>query len=214
MKRCPQCGAVYSDDNSFCLNDGTALIGTLASGDIPTQVISRSAPLAPAINPSPWLYVLLGVLATTVIAIAVFAFWPRETERATRSVLPTPTVAENTRTPSNNKPVANTLAPSPPVAAAPTPRRPMTSTQRVRFAKGAVSTSLKGTLGAADVRHFVLACRANQSLNARVFSNSGCVTFTPGSAEFSSLTVRGDNRVSLQNQCGQNQGFRLEITVL
>jgi len=63
MKECPQCGRTFTEDNQFCLEDGTALLSADAmptqsySGDIPTVVVPKIPPTqyfeAPAQNQIP-----------------------------------------------------------------------------------------------------------------------------------------------------------------
>lgn len=48
MKRCPNCNQTYSDENSFCLSDGTLLVSDAA--DVPT-VISRSPFIQQSVQP-------------------------------------------------------------------------------------------------------------------------------------------------------------------
>lgn len=50
MKRCPKCGLALTDDNDYCLEDGTLLVGDFGGqsfgsfqspGEVPTQVVAR-----------------------------------------------------------------------------------------------------------------------------------------------------------------------------
>lgn len=82
---------MFSDDNSFCLEDGTALI--LASdsypsvyppvNEIPTlviprpQVTSEMSPQTVSGGASKWLFLIIGILATTVVGMGVFMFTGR-----------------------------------------------------------------------------------------------------------------------------------------
>jgi len=48
MKRCSQCNSVYGDENLYCLNDGTVLIGenfALPSDDFEAETIIRNEPM-------------------------------------------------------------------------------------------------------------------------------------------------------------------------
>jgi len=96
MKKCPNCHQTFSDDNSFCLNDGTTLqyvsetsqTPTLFQmpAEMPTQVIPRSPVNTPTSSGIPgWLYAVLGAMAAIIIALGVAFFitrTPAETENA------------------------------------------------------------------------------------------------------------------------------------
>lgn len=97
MKKCPNCNQMFSDENLFCLNDGTSLLNIPDTGqaptffqtpaDTPTQFIPRLPTNAPVSAPtSNWLYLIIGVMATTIIALGI-AFYlsrnnPNEKETA------------------------------------------------------------------------------------------------------------------------------------
>lgn len=120
MKRCPQCSHVYTDDLSFCLSDGTPLIGLLEDQDRPTVVRSgdRSA-AASQTGSGLWLKVL-AVLAVlffgflVLAGIAAWVFWPVPTVSNTNnnigsnlaSVTPTP-VSTATPLPSPSPTIAS-----------------------------------------------------------------------------------------------------------
>jgi hypothetical protein len=91
MKRCPQCGQQFSDDYSFCLDDGSVLnIGFAGSSELPTQVIS-SPPITntvPARATTPWLYILVGALGVGFIgAVYMLVFQQNVRETPTNSTL-------------------------------------------------------------------------------------------------------------------------------
>ncbi|MBK6724638.1 MAG: hypothetical protein IPG58_15630 [Acidobacteria bacterium] len=71
MKTCPQCGQQFSDDNSFCLDDGSILVlpahtPSRGTGDQPTQVFLTPAPVTTA-NPNKGiLYAFVGVLLLVI----------------------------------------------------------------------------------------------------------------------------------------------------
>lgn len=99
MKQCPQCRRTYSDDNQFCLEDGTALMFADAmasrsySGDIPTVVVQKIPPTQhfenqPQLNTPPqfsvpqtaqtqtnsiakWVYPVLGILLGAVMVLGL-----------------------------------------------------------------------------------------------------------------------------------------------
>ena len=86
MKKCPNCNQIFSDDNDFCLNDGTPLISDNTSQ--PTLIVNtpastaqpfNHAALGPSTGSSNMLYLVIGVLATTLVGIAAYAFLLRDT---------------------------------------------------------------------------------------------------------------------------------------
>lgn len=89
MKKCPNCNQIYSDDNLFCLNDGTSLLLVSDTGqtppifptseNMPTQFISRSQPNLPnsSSNIPGWLYAVLGAMAAIIVALGVAFFVTR-----------------------------------------------------------------------------------------------------------------------------------------
>ena len=86
MKRCPNCNQLFTEENMFCLNDGTSLLyipetgqnPTIipTSGEMPTQYIQRPKIAEPkaAENSSRWLYLIIGILATALVGMATFMF--------------------------------------------------------------------------------------------------------------------------------------------
>lgn len=97
MKKCPSCNQLFSDDNYFCLNDGTTLLYASQTGEnLPvfptadnatTQVISRpqiNAQTVPQTAPkdsSKWLFLIIGVLVTALAAMGIFMFAMRGDEK-------------------------------------------------------------------------------------------------------------------------------------
>lgn len=90
MKICPQCKNVFTDDLNFCLEDGTTLIYesdaektvsfTSLTNEIPTQTIPpvRQTRQISANASTKWLFLIIGILAATVTAMAFFVFFSRE----------------------------------------------------------------------------------------------------------------------------------------
>lgn len=94
MKKCPSCNQLFSDDNYFCLNDGTTLLFVSETGsNLPvfptadnatTQVVSRpqipmqvstQIPMQTAPqDSSKWLFLIIGILATALIGMGIFMF--------------------------------------------------------------------------------------------------------------------------------------------
>jgi hypothetical protein len=87
MKICPKCNQTFADDNSFCLMDGTTLVieseeqNTIPSfttdSNAPTQFISPPVTTAGQVpvNTIPgWVYMIIGVMGTALIALVAFIF--------------------------------------------------------------------------------------------------------------------------------------------
>lgn len=96
MKKCPQCHQTFTDDNFFCLEDGTPLPSDAqtaqyppvfqTSGNDQTLVIPH-APQPQQPQPqqvtnsngsSKWLFLIIGVLATALVGLGAYTFLPRE----------------------------------------------------------------------------------------------------------------------------------------
>ena len=230
MKRCPQCGNTYSDENLFCLEDGTPLqqfsdtTHASLSDDTPTvfipsfssQSMSRPVPVQRQNN---WLYPVAGVLAGLAVFLGLFAglimFYKlgandkqpekkaavKEADKPAATPLPTAaTIATAAMTP----------APAIDPAAAPAYLSPQT---RVRFGKGKVSANVSGLVPPGADRSLVLACRAGQYLSASVSSPGGCVTFANGSGNVESYTVGGDNFLYIRNKCAADGSFNMTVFI-
>lgn len=112
---------------------------------------------------------------------------------------------------------ASTPYPTPmssPAATPPPPRSSYAGTTRLKFARGAYSTSFGGDINPGDARSLVLACRSGQALSATVSSSGGCVTFRGGGASFRTTTSGGDNYLTVTNSCSQVVRFSVSITVI
>jgi hypothetical protein len=102
MKQCPQCKNHYTDDNLYCLNDGTPLSdfmdqtnsATIAfmPNDTPTQVLpyvrvqTQTQPSAV----SKWLYLLIGAMAVMIIALGYAFYFSRPAGEVQRPAAITP----------------------------------------------------------------------------------------------------------------------------
>ena len=129
MKKCPNCNQSFSDDNDFCLNDGTPLISDNTSQ--PTLIVNTPSSTAHPFNrvepgastgSSNMLYLVIGILATALVAVGVYAFLILENETTKRtegSNSPVTTVASSA-TPSL-KPDATAILPPPPAPLATNP---------------------------------------------------------------------------------------------
>lgn len=129
----------------------------------------------------------------------------------TISPTPTPSPA-STKVPSSPTPmptVAPTIAPTPPPVRASYP-----STLRLKFARGAYTTSFSGEINPGDNRSLVLACRAGQSLSASISNGGSCVSVRGGGSSMRTTTSRGDNYVTVSNSCSTVVRFSISITVM
>lgn len=122
---------------------------------------------------------------------------------------PTPAVTP-TRAPSTPTP---TPASTP--VSTPTPRvlAHYPGTTRLKFSRGAFTTSFSGEINPGDSRSLVLACRYGQTLSASL-SGGGCVTFRGGGTSTRFGTSGGDNFLTVTNTCSQVAHFSVSITVI
>lgn len=129
------------------------------------------------------------------------------------SVSPTPTAMPTaSQTPSTPKPTPESTP-----AATPTPlpeRASYPSTTRLKFARGAYTTSFSGQINPGDDRSLVLACRAGQSLSASISGGGSCVTIRGGGSSMRTITVGGDNYITVHNSCSNVVRFSITITVI
>lgn len=131
MKKCPSCNQNYSDDNVFCMNDGTTLLFAdntdanpfvIPTGDNQTtQVVSKpqfSAQIPVQSAPkdtSKWLFLVIGILLSAVVAMGAFLLTrsgEKETANQKAKIENTPT--ENTNRAENDL-VKTTLKTNPTV---------------------------------------------------------------------------------------------------
>lgn len=147
MKRCPQCQKLYSDENQFCLNDGTVLSfdsGGSQSypGDAPTvfmpKIPALGAPEARSSANHAFVCAALGLVGGVVLVLAYFTLAPRSPEDKTRTVAAaqvSPT-AEASPVKSENEIVGKPVAPQIQQVAPQTP--PATATIPGRFPEGSL----------------------------------------------------------------------------
>ncbi len=121
------------------------------------------------------------------------------------SPLATPTIAASTPYPT---PMSSPAATPPPTLSS------YPSTTRLKFARGAYTTSYGGDVNPGDARSMVLACRSGQSLSASVSSSGGCVTFRGGGTSFRTTTSGGDNYITVTNNCSKVVRFSVAITII
>jgi hypothetical protein len=235
MKQCPQCRNTYSDDNLFCLEDGTALEffqpyeSRSFSGDMPTAVIPSSShsleqPTAARQKQPNWLYPVVGILAALVIILGFLLFYKfNSNERQPEnSAVAAAKENANRQTPTPAAP-APAGTPAPPSNAAPSNAAPfktpapvpvyLPAQSRVRFGKGKISANVTGLVPPGASRSLVLACRPGQYLSASVSSPGGCVSFANGSANIEGSTTAGDNFLYIKNNCGGDGSFNMNIFI-
>lgn len=87
------------------------------------------------------------------------------------------------------------------------------ATTRLKFTRGAFTTSFSGDVNPGESRSLVLACRYGQTLSANL-SGGGCVTFRGGGTSTRFGTSGGDNFLTVSNNCQQVARFSISITVI
>ena len=233
MKRCPQCGQIYTDDLLYCLQDGNELLPQYIESETPTVV--RPPKTAPQRSGKPYLkYLVIALVALLALGIAgaagAYFVWTKLSSENNRAATdptprPSPTIAtQPTRSPAfqNKEPQAtpaNVAVPTPP-APANTDRRPSDDTEadfvdpgttRINFRRGRVSEIVSGRVS--EDREFVLRTLAGQYLTARVTSERNCVEFSDGGSAIEFETPQGDSRLTLINNCPAPVPFKLNVTV-
>jgi len=76
MKKCPKCSVVFEGYETYCPDDGAILVedGVSPAYYTPTQVINTPA-ISPAVREKrPLIYVLLGAMAATILALGIFLY--------------------------------------------------------------------------------------------------------------------------------------------
>ena len=135
MKTCPQCGQQFSDDNSFCLDDGSILVlpahtPSRGTGDQPTQVLS-SAQAAPATSNKGILYAFVGVLLLVIGGMASYiAFRPGDDSDKFQTVSTTKATNTQSETPGMANAVNAVVPPAANEPLTPPSRRTSTATGR------------------------------------------------------------------------------------
>jgi len=96
MKRCPNCNQFFSDENIFCLNDGTSLLNVSQPGQAPAAFLApESSPTHFVPRPTTdvsgsssnipgWIYAIIGAMAAIIVALGAAFFVTRTpTEKET-----------------------------------------------------------------------------------------------------------------------------------
>ena len=164
-----------------------------------------------------------------IIGLAALVFWKNSqlasvSNTASNTNLPGGMVNTNNSTYPTPKstplatPTSTRTTPTPfQTSATPTPPPVLKSyppTTRLKFTRGAYSTSFAGDLNPGGTRSLVLGCRSGQSLSANISSGGGCVTFRGGGSSVRMMTSSGDNYVTITNNCSSVVHFSVSITVI
>lgn len=107
---------------------------------------------------------------------------------------------------------ASTVRPSPAATAGPI-LSTYPATTRLKFARGAFTTSFSGDVNPGDTRTLVLSCRSGQSLSATITSGAKCVSMR-GESTIRMMTSGGDNYITVTNDCSTVARFNISITVI
>lgn len=254
MKICPRCSQTFSDDNLYCLSDGTLLAFSLETQEDATVIkplgfVQPPPPVRQGINP---IFIFLGVgLLAAVFVVGVAAVW------VIANFYAAPIVANNRLTDiSSNKDVGNTISNKNAAndssdtdrdrlneqkanlaseqaaiekekkrladerrrldaeknkSANKTTSLAAQPTARISFDKGNSQQIVSGTVG--SQRSFVLGAGSGQYLYASVSSANNCVAFSNGSNSIGGSTVRGDNRITIINNCSSAASFTLTVGI-
>ena len=166
-----------------------------------------------------------------IIGLGALVFWKNSQQAsvsntASNTNLPAGTVNTNNSTYPTPKstplvmPTSTRITPTPfQTSAIPSPPPPPAlksypATTRLKFTRGAYSTSFAGDLNPGGTRSLVLSCRNGQSLSASISGGAGCVTFRSGGGSIRMMTSRGDNNLTLTNNCSTVIHFSVSITVI
>lgn len=130
----------------------------------------------------------------------------------TYSKSPMPTSTRPSSTPVAT-PTATPVSPPPPPPP-PSELKSYPATARLKFPRGAYSTSFGGDLNPSGSRSLVLACRSGQSLSANISGGGGCVSFRGGGTSTRIYTNSGDNYLTLVNNCSTVVHFSVSVTII
>lgn len=84
-------------------------------------------------------------------------------------------------------------------------------TARINFRRGNVQETVSGSVSAE--RSFVLRASSGQYLSASVSSGNGCVVFGNGSRNIGYTTAKGDNSLTIVNNCDGQTNFSLTVSI-
>jgi hypothetical protein len=224
MKSCPKCRQVFSDEYSFCLTDGTPLIGAGAYTEEPTVVIDRPA-RGRSKGRSLLIFVLAALLAFSLgtTAAVLYFFWPRRTEVSqiptnTANATPSPSASVPSPSPSPSATPRASKTPTPSAEETPpeqvdpeVPISPDPGPTRIAFLPGRIEQTVPGTVN--DRRSYFLYAHDGQTLSARLSSRQDCAIFDSGDTSVRYTTQTGNNSLTVVNQCDQPVRFSLSVTI-
>lgn len=84
-------------------------------------------------------------------------------------------------------------------------------TARINFRRGNVQETISGSVS--GERSFVLRASSGQYLSASVSSGNGCVVFGNGSKNIGYTTAKGDNSLTVVNNCDGQTNFSLTVSI-
>jgi hypothetical protein len=238
MKQCPQCRQTFTDDNQFCLSDGTLLLSVYENQEELTVVKSGQSfqfpnqnvqPAKQGVNPI-FAYLTVGLLVLLVgIGVIVAGIFllkgtgnTPQTTTVSNSQNANQTNSEKSKLDDqkadldqkqaelekekqklaedkkklNEQKSATTSVPVPPPPPT-TKTYPPQPTARIKFASGAVASSVSGKVY--TQRTYVLECRSGQYLSASI--NGSCARFSNGGTSLGYYTRQGDNAITVVNNC-------------
>lgn len=180
-----------------------------------------NAPLIVAVTAGGML-LLFGIIGIAAWMLFKSADGPLVANTNTNVAKPTPSLNSNfnSSTPNVNTPARPSPSPEEPKPSPrPTIEEPRDlarypSTTRLKFGRGAYTTSFSGDINPGDDRSMVLACRAGQSLSASVSGGGGCVSIRGGGSTYRTTTSGGDNYVTVTSRCSQTARFSISITII
>ena len=157
-----------------------------------------------------------------IVGLAALVFWKNSQQASVSNTANTtnlPGGMVNTNYNTNRTPQSTPFATPLTTSTNPTPTPPPAlksypSTTRLKFTRGAYSTSFAGDLNPSASRSLVLSCRSGQSLSANVSGGGGCITLRGGGGSVRMMTSGGDNYLTLTNSCSTVVHFSVSITVI
>jgi len=231
MKRCPQCGSMYSDDRlNFCLADGTPLTFTSEHDETTTLVRQRDVvPKTQVGNNKSGVSSIFKYLTIVLVALIlllglagvfVWSYWNSDTARNTSAPSERPP-ALPVRSPDivqqSNSDVRPEPSPTITMERAPAPSPQLDTVikdagiVRIRFRRGSISETVRGIVSVR--RSYVLRTMEGQKLFATVGSPGNCVILDGGADTLELNTPSGDVMMMINNQCETPSPFTLKVTV-
>jgi hypothetical protein len=240
MKQCPKCQQFFSDENLFCLSDGTQLVF-----EVPEEVTVVKPfsfirqPLQPTtrqgVSPM-FAYLVVGLLALALGGAVVL--WLKSDFASSNIKSETQNIISNSAEPKTDKDrqqlneqkralqeeldllekekqkLANEQKKLESRKIKPvdsTYTSVSQPTARINFRKGNLQSTTNGSVF--GERSFVLRANSGQYLSANVSSGNGCVAFGNGTTSTSYTTIKGDNRITIVNTCGGQSSFSLTVYI-